>query len=48
MEFGASSEILPVEVTFKFPYVYLLDFDYFETLASSLLIIFGLFSLVPF
>ena len=48
MEFGAPSEILPVEVTFKFPYVYLLDFDYFEVLASSLLIIFGLFSLVPF
>ena len=41
MEFGAPSEILPVEVTFKFPYVYLLDFDYFEALASSLLIIFG-------
>ena len=43
MEFGAPSEILPVEVTFKFPYVYLLDFNYFEALASSLLIIFGFF-----
>ena len=41
MEFGTPSEILPVEVTFKFPYVYLLDFDYFEALASSILIIFG-------
>ena len=48
MEFGTPSEILPVEVMFNFPHVYLLDFDYFEALASSLLIIFGLFSLVPF
>ena len=47
MEFGAPSEILPKEVTFKFPYVYLLDFNYFEALASSRLITFGLFSLVP-
>ena len=43
MEYRTPSKILPVEVTFKFPYVYLLDFDYFEALASSLLIIFGLF-----
>ena len=43
MEFGIPSEILPEEVTFNFPYVYLLDFDYFEALASSLLIIFGFF-----
>ena len=41
MEFGTPSEILPVEVAFNFPHVYLLDFDYFEALASSLLIIFG-------
>ena len=43
MEFGTPSKILPVEVTFKFPYVYLLGFGYFEALASSLLIIFGFF-----
>ena len=36
-------EILPVEVTFKFPYVDLLDFDYSEALTSSLLITFGFF-----
>ena len=30
MEFGAPSEILPVEVKFKSPDVYLLDSDYFE------------------
>ena len=30
MEFETPSEILPVEVTFKFPYVYLLGFDYFK------------------
>ena len=47
MEFGAPSEILPVEVTFKFPYVHLLDFDYSEALTTSLLITFELFSLVP-
>ena len=43
MEFGTPSEILPVEVTFNFPCVYLLGFGYFEALASSLLIIFGFF-----
>ena len=29
MEHGAPSEILPVEVKFESPDVYLLDFDYF-------------------
>ena len=43
MEFETPLEKLPVEVTFKFPYVYLLGFDYFETLASSLLVSFGFF-----
>ena len=40
MEFGAPSEILPVEVKFKSPDVYLLDFDYFEAVCRLLL---GLF-----
>ena len=43
MEYGTPSEILPVEVTSKLPYVYLLGFGYFKALASSLLIIFGFF-----
>ena len=43
MEFGAPSEILLVEVTFKFPYVYLLDFNYPEALTSSLWILLGFF-----
>ena len=41
MEHGASSEILPVEVKFEPPDVYLLDFDYFVTtcqLLSNLLL----------
>ena len=44
MEHGASSEILPVEVKFEPPDVYLLDFDYFVTacqLLSNLLFFFG-------
>ena len=44
MEHGASSEILPVEVMFEPPDVYLLDFDCFVTacqLLSKLLFFFG-------
>ena len=45
MEYGTPLEILPVEITFNLPHVYLLVFDYlFEALTSSLLIIFGFLS----
>ena len=36
MEFGAPSEILPVEVKFESPDVYLLDFDYFVAVCQLL------------
>ena len=45
MEYGTPSEILPIEMTFNFPYssvhFYLLVFDYFLKHLLSLLIIFG-------
>ena len=44
MEHGTPSEILPVEVKFEPPDVYLLDFDYFVAacqLLSNLLFFFG-------
>ena len=37
MEYGAPSEILPVEVKFESPDVYLLDFDYFVAVCQLLL-----------
>ena len=40
MEHGTPSEILPVEMTFNFPHVYLLVFDYF---LKHLLVVFWLF-----
>ena len=43
MEHGAPSEILPVEVKFESPDVYLLDFDYFVAVCqplSNLLLLF--------
>ena len=36
MEHGAPSEILPVEVKFESPDVYLLDFDYFVAVCQLL------------
>ena len=45
MEHGAPSEILPVEVKFESPDVYLLDFDYFVAACQLLsnLLFFGTF-----
>ena len=36
MEHGAPSEILPIEVKFEPPDIYLLDFDYFVTVCQLL------------
>ena len=36
MEHGAPSEILPIEVKFEPPDIYLLDFDYFVTVSQLL------------
>ena len=45
MEYGTPPEILPIEMTFNFPYssvhFYLLVFDYFLKHLLSLLIVFG-------